>query len=54
MKTWEIRYYLTESAYKAGVPAFKETVKGDRFFATNWAQQKLRSSSFKYFDIAEK
>ena len=35
MKTWEIRYYLTERAYKTGFPTFQETIKGDRSFAVN-------------------
>lgn len=38
MKTCEMRYYLTEGAYKTGCPAFKETIRGDRYFAVNWAQ----------------
>ena len=54
MKTWEIRYYLTEGAYKIGCPAFKETIKGDRNYAVNWAQQKIRNSQFKFYDLMEK
>ena len=54
MKTWEIRYYLTEGAYKTGCPAFKETIKGDRNYAVNWAQQKIRNSQFKFYDLVEK
>ena len=54
MKTWEIRYYLTEGAHRNGCPAFKETIKGDRNFAVNWAQQKLRNSQFKFYDLIEK
>lgn len=54
MKTWEIRYYLTEGAYKTGCPAFKETIKGDRNYAVNWAQQKIRNSQFKFYDLIDK
>ena len=48
---WEIRYYITETAFKSGVPAFKEIISGDRNYVTNWAQQKVRHSNFKFFDI---
>lgn len=34
-KQWIIRYYLTEGAYRTGVPAFTETVGGDRNFVVN-------------------
>lgn len=51
---FEIKYYLTETAYKSGVPAFKETVNGDKNYAVNWAQQKLRNSNFKFYDIEQK
>lgn len=54
MKTFIIKYYLTETAYRSGVAAFTETIKGDRNYAVNWAQNKLRSSNFKYYDIQEK
>jgi hypothetical protein len=53
-KQWLIRYYLTENAYKAGIPAFTETILGDRNFAINWAQNKLKSSQFKFYDLVEK
>ena len=51
---WLIRYYLNESAYKSGCPAFTETINGDRDFAINWAQNKLRTSQFKFYDLTEK
>ena len=55
MKTWEIKYYLTENAYKTGCFAFKEIIKGgDRSYVLNWAQQKLKSSQFKFYDLVEK
>lgn len=54
MKQWIIRYYLTESAYRTGVPAYTETIRGDRNFAVNWAQNKLRTSQFKFYDLKEK
>ncbi len=53
-KRWLIRYYLTENAYKAGIPAFTETILGDRNFAISWAQNKLKSSLFKFYDLVEK
>ena len=54
MKTFIIRYYLTESAYRCGVPAFTETYRGDRNSVVNWAQNKVRTSNFKFYDIQEK
>ena len=53
MKTFIIKYYLTESAYKIGCPAFTETLKGDRNYVVTWAQNKLRNSNFKFYDIQE-
>jgi len=54
MKTFIIKYYLTETAFRNGVAAFTETIKGDKNFVINWAQNKLKSSNFKYYDIQEK
>lgn len=51
---WVIKYYITESSYRAGIPAFKEEISGDRNFVINWAQNKIRNSNFKYFDIEQK
>ena len=51
---WEIRYYLNEVAYKQGMAAFKETVNGDRNFVINWAQNKIKHSNFKFYDIVQK
>ena len=53
MKTFIIKYYLTETAYRGGVPAFTETFRGDRNTAVNWAQNKVRTSNFKFYDIQE-
>lgn len=53
-KQWLFRYYLTENALKAGTPAFTETVNGDRNFVTNWAQNKLKNSQFKFYDLVER
>ena len=53
MKTFIIMYYLTEVAYRSGVPAFTETFRGDRNTAVNWAQNKVRTSNFKFYDIHE-
>lgn len=38
---WEIRYYLTETAYKSSVAAFKEVIQGDRNFVVNLAQNSI-------------
>lgn len=54
MKTFIIRYYLNENAYRGGVPTFTETFRGDRNTAVNWAQNKVRTSNFKFYDIQEK
>lgn len=51
---WEIRYYLTEVAYKSGIAAYKETINGDRNYAVNWAQNKLKCSNFKFYDLVQK
>lgn len=51
---WEIRYHLTESAFKSGIAAYKEVINGDRNFAVNWAQNKIKHSSFKFFDLVQK
>lgn len=54
MKTFIIKYYLTETAYRCGVSAFTETFRGDRNSVVNWAQNKVRTSNFKFYDIQEK
>lgn len=51
---WEIRYYITENAYKTGCVAFKETITGDRNFVVNWAMNKIKHSQFKFYDIVQK
>lgn len=53
-KKWLIRYYLNEGAYKTGSHAFTETVIGDRNYVVNWAQNKLKTSQFKFYDLIEK
>ena len=52
-KQWRIRYYLSDGAYKTGCPAFTERVKGDRILAVNWAQNRLKNSKFKFYDLTE-
>lgn len=52
-KQWRIRYYLSDGAYKTGCPAFIERVKGDRILAVNWAQNRLKNSKFKFYDLTE-
>ena len=54
MKTWIIKYYLTEVAFKSGVAAFTETIRGDRNYAVSWAQNKIKHSNFKFYDLTEK
>ena len=54
MKTFLIRYFLTEGAYRCGVPAFTETYRGDRNGAVNLALNRVRTSNFKFYDIQEK
>ena len=54
MKTFVIRFYLTEVAYRAGTAAFVETLKCDRNYAISWAKSRLKSSNFKFYDIQEK
>lgn len=51
---FEIKYYLTETAYKSGVAAFKETINGTKEYANKWAENKLKSSKFVKFDIVQK
>lgn len=53
MKKWVIRYYLTEAAFRSGIPAFRETVNGDRNFVVSWAQNKLKHTNFKFYDLTE-
>ena len=52
-KQWRIRYYLSDGAYKTGCPAFTEMVKGDRIFAVSRAQNRLKNSKFKFYDLTE-
>ena len=51
---FEIEYYLTETAYKGGVAAFKETISGTREYAIRWAESRLKKSKFVKFDIIQK
>jgi len=51
---FEIKYYLTETAKKSGAPAFKEVVQGDKRYVENWAQNKLKHSNFKFFELTKK
>ena len=52
--TFEIRYYLTQVAYKSGVPAFKETINGPKYYAVKWAQNRCKSSKFLAYDLIQK
>lgn len=51
---WEIKYYLNENAKRSGIAAFKETIQGDRRYAENWAQNKIKHSNFVAFDLIQK
>ena len=51
---WEIRYYLTENAFKSGIAAYTEVINGDRNMAVNWAQNRINNSNFKFFDLVQK
>lgn len=53
MKKWKISYYLSEVAYRGGCPAFTETISGDRAYAVTIAQNRLRYSQFKFYDLEE-
>jgi hypothetical protein len=50
---WKINYYLTEGAMRTGCPAFTETITGDRNYVVNWAQNKLKTSNFKFYDLQQ-
>jgi len=52
-KKIKIQYYLSESAKRTRVASFSETVNGDRNFATKWAENRLKHSQFKFFDLIE-
>lgn len=51
---FEIKYYLTETAYKGGVAAYKEVINGNKEFAIKWAKNKCKSSKFVTYDIIQK
>lgn len=50
---WKIRYYITENAYKNGIPAYEETIEGERDYAISWIYKKLKTSNYKYYDLIE-
>ena len=52
-KKWLIRYCFNDGAYKTGSPAFTETVISERSYVVNWAQNKLKTSQFKFYDLIE-
>ena len=51
---FEIRYYLTQAAYKSGVPAFKETISSPKDYAVKWAQNRSKSSKFVAYELIQK
>lgn len=50
---WRINYYLNESAQRTGAAAFSETINGDENYVISWAQHKIRTSNFKFYDIQQ-
>lgn len=54
MKTFIIKYYLNEWAYRSGIPAYTETITCDRYTAVNMAQNRIKTSNYKFYDIQEK
>ncbi len=53
-KTYVIRYYINEAAYKTGCAGFVETLVGDRNYVVTWAQNRIKNSVFQFYDIQEK
>ena len=54
MKVYEIRLYLTEVAYKSGIPAYKQIIRGSRDAAIAMAHSMMKNSKYKYYEIVEK
>ena len=52
-KKFKIQYYITESAKRTRVPSFFETINGDKNFVEKWAQNRLKHSQFKFYDLIE-
>lgn len=50
---WEIKYNLTENACKTGICAYKETINGDKHYVETWAQNKIKHSNFKFYDLKQ-
>ena len=50
---FKINFYLNETAFKSGVVQHSEILTCDRNFAVNWAQQKIRTTNFKFYDIQQ-
>lgn len=48
---WEIRYYISETAYKLGLVSLKETVTGTRNVALIWAENTMRGKFYKFYEI---
>lgn len=53
MKKWLIRYYVNEGAYKTGCVGFSEQLVGDRTYVVNWALNRIKSGTFKFYDLTE-
>ena len=54
MKKIEIRYYLSEGAYKLGIPAYTETITTSRAVAVSITQSRMSSNpNFKFYEIVE-
>ncbi|MBQ9558092.1 MAG: hypothetical protein IJU94_05735 [Clostridia bacterium] len=52
-KKYKIQYYITEAAKRTRIPAFSETINGDRNFVMKWAENRLKHSQFKFYDLIE-
>ncbi len=50
---WEIRYYITESAFRVGIAAYKEIITGSRESAVRWAENKIQHSNFVRFELIQ-
>ena len=54
MDKWEIKYYLTEVSLRSKVPAHKEVISGTKDYAEKWAQNRIKHTNFKYYEITKK
>ena len=50
---WEIRYFITESAYRAEISAYTDTFTGNRESAIRWSEQRIAHSNFVRFELIQ-